>query len=147
MKRHSTQQGFTLIETLVALALFSLSTYLIYGLINSMRFNTSTMTTVNASQAIQDVMERTAKTFSTSYGVLAATDAPTTLDRYNWSVTLCQVAPDTGVCTSPVTLTPAVAYAYTPSATATVLRMTVTYTPKTTGTGSIVKAATEFAKP
>lgn len=147
MNRPNTEQGFTLIETLVALALFSLSTYLIYGLISSMRFNTSTMTTVNASQAIQDVMERTAKKFNADYGKLTAADAPATLDRYTWNVALCAVDPATGNCTGTVTLTPSTAYAYTAATTATVLRMTVTYTPKTTGTGSVVKAATEFAKP
>lgn len=141
------EQGFTLIEVLVSLMIFALTLYLLTTLVSSMRVNSSSMSTLVASQAVQDVLERTARKFqSATYGKLTTADRPRTVAGYEWTVSVCEASVTSNTCVNTATLT-STAYSYTASSTVNLLRMTVTYTPVTPGRGSSVSSALEIGRP
>lgn len=139
--------GFTLIEVLVAMAVFSVSVLLIGLLISHMRLNAASAQRVTAGQALQDALERTAQKFQSvaNYGVLTAADAPAALAGHTWTVSLCTASPTADTCTGTATFTQGGAYAYS-NPTADLIRMTVQYTPTAMGTAT-TRAALEIARP
>lgn len=141
------EAGFTLIEVLVAIVVFSMSIYLASSMIGAMRLNSNSMGTLNASQAAQDVLERTVRTFSTTYGVLTAADVPVTLRGYSWKVDLCEGSSTSDTCANNKAFTPTSTYAYSAPSTVNILRMTVTYTPTQLTSGASIVTALELARP
>lgn len=141
-------QGFTLIEVLVALAIFMMSIYFVGAITDTMRLNSSNMSTLEASQAIQDVFERTARKFQApvGYGKLTSVDMPKTVNGYNWSIKICEASTTSDACINQVVLDSSTS-SYTANSSVNLLRMTVAYTPSMARRGSSVVTALEFAKP
>lgn len=148
--------GLTLVEVLVAIAILAIVITLSSAIITSLVTNGRSRAGLGVNQAAQqyiEVMTRdwlNSRRFGTVSGVTAR---PTTLSGYTWEVTACEVIVPTDAsattfpCAAPphaITFTEATAAAaaLTPSPTANLMRLTVTYLP--TGSGQPLTTSTEF---
>lgn len=140
------RQGFTLIEVLVAIAIFAIVMTMSGYLLTSAAQNTSSRGRMTINQAAQAYLESVQDGWrdSTAFGRLdAATQQPTPLSGYSWTVKVCEVDVSTFNCkTVPVAQT--TQPVFTPSGTAKLMRLSVGYTSSKVGGGSLI-ASTEMS--
>lgn len=140
--------GFTLVEVLVSVAVLGISASFLSVIINALNMNASSSATIRVNQAGQTYLESVQNAWRrTSYGELDADNpAPTTLDRYTWTVTLCQLDA-TFACQNVVTATqPDVPSYSAPPASTNLMRVTISYVPKGTRSGAPITATAEVAR-
>lgn len=146
-------RGMTLIEVLVALAIFSVVIALSSAITTSLSINNGSRSGLSVNQAAQQYIEVMTDTWRApmNFGVVnSTTPRPGTVAQYTWSATICEV--DMGSAGYPcftsaaqkVTLTPTspATVTLTPSASATLMRLAVTYTPA--GSGPTFSTSTEL---
>ncbi|WP_309571201.1 prepilin-type N-terminal cleavage/methylation domain-containing protein [Deinococcus sp.] len=151
-------QGLTLVEVLVAIAILAIVIALSAAIITSLTTNGRSRAGLGVNQAAQQYIEVMTRDWLDPHRfgtVSGATARPTTLSGYTWEVTACEVTvpTDTSATTFPcaappqtITFTPdtAAAATLTPSPTANLMRLTVTYRP--TGSGQPLTTSTEFSR-
>ncbi len=140
------RQGFTLIEVLVAIAIFAIVTTMSGYLLTSAAQNISSRGRMTINQAAQAYIENVQDGWrdSTAFGRLdAATQQPTTLSGYSWAVKVCEVDVSTFSCkTAPLSQT--TQPVFIPSSTARLMRLSISYTSSQVGGGSLI-ASTEIS--
>jgi len=151
------RSGFTLIEVLVAVAVFSVSMVLMNLLVTNLQVNAKARDTVNVNQAGQEYLERVTNTWRNveRYGVLHSDSTsakyvlpPTTIPGYTWEVTTCPANPASfGGCSATATVTTQPNVPNVDLSTASMVLLTVEYKKTTTGKGQPFRATMGVARP
>lgn len=150
----TTTRGMTLIEVLVAIAIFAVVIAISSSVTASLSTNRVSKDRLMANQAAQAFFETVTEHWRTSANFGRADPAatpvafpvPADLTGYNWSLTISEVdmSSPTFAAKSSVTWTKTSKTAYTASASATLMNLALTYAP--TGGGASFVNGTEIYK-